>query len=343
MSKKQELVSIIVPVYNAQDYLSYCIESLINQSYRNLEIILVDDGSKDDSGNICDSYALKDSRIKVIHQPNGGISRAQNAGLDASTGTYIAFTDNDDILDTHNIEFLVHALESTGADMSKGRWQQFGVSEIDAIAQQASFGVSNPDRSTVFSNPLRAYQTVFCKSLRILGDAFGRHSEARYFNEANWCRLYRKELWDGIRFPEGMYAQDVMIAGDLYLRMDKVADVDCVLYYWLQSAGSVTHHQRSTNFYHDNFVAGAYNFNLCLEHGIRPSRSFYTITGAVHDQRRAKDINTPEAQALHHSDEHELQKLLAQLPWKDKLCCRIYQLLRLGEKFIYDHKVKNMK
>lgn len=343
MSKKQALVSIIVPVYNAQDYLSYCIESLINQSYRNLEIILVDDGSTDDSVQICDTYAAQDSRIHVIHQQNGGISRAQNAGLDHAMGTYIAFADNDDILDAHNIEYLVHALESTGADMSKGRWQQFGVSELDTIAQQALQGVAEPVSSTVFSKPLRAYQTVFCKSLRMLGDAFGRHSEARYFNEANWCRLYRRELWDGIRFPEGMYAQDVMIAGDLYLRMNKVADVDCVLYYWLQSEGSVTHHQRSTSFYHDNFVAGAYNFNLCLDHGIRPSRSYYTVVGAIHDQSRASDIDSPEAQTMHAADKHALSELLARLPLITRLQCLFYQLIRLAEKFVYDNKVKNMK
>lgn len=343
MKMNHKLVSIIVPVYNAQDYVSYCINSLINQTYQNLEIILVDDGSTDNSGSICDSYAALDPRINVIHQKNGGISRAQNAGLDYATGTYIAFADNDDILDAHNIEFLVHALESTGADMSKGRWQQFGVSELDTIAQQASQGALEPASSTVFPNPLGVYQTVFCKSLRLLGDAFGQHAEARYFNEANWCRLYRKELWDGIRFPEGMYAQDVMIAGDLYLRMNKVADIDCILYYWLQSAGSVTHHQRSTSFYHDNFTAGAYNFNLCLEHGIRPGRSYYTVVGAIHDQSRASDIDSPEAQATHNEDKHALNRLLNRLTWNERAWCRAHQLIRLAEKFVYDNKIKNMK
>ena len=102
MPNIEPLISIIVPVYNSEKYLSRCIESILAQSFRNLEIILIDDGSKDASSSICDSYAASDSRIKVIHQENGGIAKAQNTGLDIAHGDYIAFADNDDILDRHN-------------------------------------------------------------------------------------------------------------------------------------------------------------------------------------------------------------------------------------------------
>lgn len=112
MPNIEPLISIIVPVYNSEKYLSRCIESILAQSFKNLEIILIDDGSKDASSSICDSYAASDSRIKVIHQENGGIAKAQNTGLDIAHGDYIAFADNDDILDRHNIEYLLHALQS---------------------------------------------------------------------------------------------------------------------------------------------------------------------------------------------------------------------------------------
>ncbi|TPF77231.1 glycosyltransferase family 2 protein, partial [Bifidobacterium sp. UTCIF-1] len=199
MTQDSPLVSVIVPVYNAEDYLRYCVDSVLGQSYTNLEVILVDDGAKDSSPATCDEYAAQDDRVTVIHQTNGGISKAQNAGLDAAHGEYIAFADNDDILDRRNIELLLHALLSTGADMSKARWRQFGVSQLEEVAADAAVGADTPGTITVFEHPLAAYQTVFCKSLRLIGDKLGRHTEARYFNEANWCRLYKRELWDGIR------------------------------------------------------------------------------------------------------------------------------------------------
>ena len=332
MPNSTPLVSIIVPVYNAEDYLRYCVDSILQQSYANLEVILVDDGAKDSSPQICDEFAAQDNRVTVIHQENGGIAKAQNTGLDAAHGEYIAFADNDDILDRHNIEYLLHALQNTGADMSKARWRQFGVSQLDEVAQEAATGAETPSKITVFEHPLAAYQTVFCKSLRIIGDKLGRSTEARYFNEANWCRLYKRELWDGIRFPEGMYAQDVMVAGDLYIRMRKVADL-----------GSVTHQERSFGFYHDNFAAGAANFRLCLEQGVRPGRSYYTLVGALHEETTAPDFSDALNEQQHKADQDELNELLGKLSYVQRLHCAMIRQIRLLEKHIYDARIKNMK
>ena len=231
------LVSIIVPVYNSAKYLSGCVDSILAQTYKNIELILVDDGSKDDSGKICDSYASKDSRVKVIHQQNGGISRAQNAGLDAASGEFIAFADNDDILDCKNIEILLNAILQSGASMSKAKWRQFGLSSLEQIKKEAGLGAEKSQATErlekmpqikIVKNPLKAYQTVFCKIFRIIGNKLGKNSEARYFNEANWCRLYKREIWDGVRFPEGKFAQDTAMASVLYSRMNCVAHVDAV-------------------------------------------------------------------------------------------------------------------
>lgn len=330
-------------MYNAEDYLRYCVDSILQQSYANLEVILVDDGAKDSSPQICDEFAAQDNRVTVIHQENGGIAKAQNTGLDAAHGEYIAFADNDDILDRHNIEYLLHALQNTGADMSKARWRQFGVSQLDEVAQEAATGAETPSKITVFEHPLAAYQTVFCKSLRIIGDKLGRSTKARYFNEANWCRLYKRELWDGIRFPEGMYAQDVMVAGDLYIRMRKVADLGVNLYNWLQSAGSVTHQERSFGFYHDNFAAGAANFRLCLEQGVRPGRSYYTLVGALHEETTAPDFSDALNEQQHKADQDELNELLGKLSYVQRLHCAMIRQIRLLEKHIYDARIKNMK
>ena len=227
--------------------------------------------------------------------------------------------------------------------MSKGRWRQFGVSQLDAVAAEAAQGVDQPTKITVFAHPLAAYQTVFCKSLRLLGSWLGRNTEARYFNEANWCRLYRRELWDGIRFPEGMYAQDVMVAGELYTRMRTVADIDVNLYNWLQSAGSVTHKERSFGFYHDNFAAGAANFRLCLEQGVRPGRSYYTVVGALHEETTAPDFQETVNRKQYENDSAELTELLRQLTAIQHAQCVATQKLRLLEKYVYDARVKNIK
>lgn len=339
----RSLISVIVPVYNAEEFLAHCVESILGQTHENLELILIDDGSTDDSPALCDKFAVQDTRVKVIHQANGGIGAAQNAGLDLAQGEYIAFADNDDILDARNLEILLAALLQTGSDMSKARWRQFGVSSIDAIKREAKRGHSNAYNLTTFDNPLAAYQNVFCKSLRLAGDKFGHKTEARYFNEANWCRLYKCELWDDVRFPLGMYAQDVMVAGELYLKMHRVVDVDAVLYYWLQSAGSVTHNERSFGFYHDNFSAGAANFSLALARGVTPARSYYTLAGSFAEELTARDANKPKNVQQHNEDAETLKTLLSSLSPAQILKCATLQKIRLAEKHIYDAKIKNMK
>lgn len=343
MTQVSPLVSIIVPVYNAERYLRYCVDSILQQSYEHLEIILVDDGATDSNPMILDEYQRRDNRVRVIHQTNGGIAKAQNAGLDAAHGDYIAFADNDDIFDRRNIELLLHALISTGADMSKARWRQFGVSQIEEVAMEACEGATEPEHVSVFTNPLNAYQTVFCKSLRLIGNKLGHNTEARYFNEANWCRLYKRELWDGVRFPEGMYAQDTAIAGHLYVRMNKVADIDVNLYNWLQRPESVTHQKRDFAFHHDHNTAASDNFRLCLDRGVLPMRSYYTLIGELEAEREAPDFHISENQQQYETDRQEIDTLLANLTRAQRMRCAVIQRIRLFEKYIYDRRIKNMR
>lgn len=365
------LVSIIVPVYNSAKYLSGCVNSILAQTYKNIELILVDDGSKDDSGKICDSYASKDSRVKVIHQQNGGISRAQNAGLDAVSGEFIAFADNDDILDCKNIEILLNAILQSGASMSKAKWRQFGLSSLEQIKKEAGLGarglgaeksqatarLENLPKIKIVKNPLKAYQTVFCKIFRIIGNKLGKNSEARYFNEANWCRLYKREIWQGVRFPEGKFAQDTAMASVLYSRMNCVAHVDEVLYYWLQREDSVTHKMRDAGFYHDHIDAVRANWDLCLKHNVVPARSYYTMVGNLRYERCALKSGENTLNGGKSSDA-EIQKIYEKNYVKDvefaksavkkltilqRAQCFTMACVRNLEKIIYDYKIKNMK
>lgn len=365
------LVSIIVPVYNSAKYLSGCVDSILAQTYKNIELILVDDGSKDDSGKICDSYESKDSRVKVIHQQNGGISRAQNAGLDAVSGEFIAFADNDDILDCKNIEILLNAILQSGASMSKAKWQQFGLSSLEQIKKEAGLGarglgaeksqvtarLENATQIKIVKNPLKAYQTVFCKIFRIIGNKLGKNSEARYFNEANWCRLYKREIWQGVRFPEGKFAQDTAMASVLYSRMNCVAHVDEVLYYWLQREDSVTHKMRDAGFYHDHIDAVRANWDLCLKHNVVPARSYYTMVGNLRYERCTLKSGENKLNGGKSSDA-EIQKIYEKNYVKDvefaksavkkltilqRAQCFTMACVRNLEKIIYDYKIKNMK
>ena len=115
---QKPLISIIIPVYNAEKYLPNCLDSVINQTYKNLEIILVDDGSTDKSSEICDEYAQKDFRIKLIHKENGGVSSARNAGLALVSGDYIAWVDSDDFVAPDYIEYMYKLLKEYDADIS---------------------------------------------------------------------------------------------------------------------------------------------------------------------------------------------------------------------------------
>lgn len=365
------LVSIIVPVYNSAKYLSGCVDSILAQTYKNIELILVDDGSKDDSGKICDSYASKDSRVKVIHQQNGGISRAQNAGLDAVSGEFIAFADNDDILDCKNIEILLNAILQSGASMSKAKWRQFGLSSLEQIKKESGLSarglgteksqvtarLENATQIKIVKNPLKAYQTVFCKIFRIIGNKLGKNSEARYFNEANWCRLYKREIWQGVRFPEGKFAQDTAMASVLYSRMNCVAHVDEVLYYWLQREDSVTHKMRDAGFYHDHIDAVRANWDLCLKHNVVPARSYYTMVGNLRYERCTLKSGENKLNGGKSSDA-EIQKIYEKNYVKDvefaksavkkltilqRAQCFTMACVRNLEKIIYDYKIKNMK
>ena len=119
------MISIIIPVYKTEPYLRKCVDSVLAQTYTNLEVILVDDGSPDDCGKICDEYAAKDSRVKVIHKENGGLSSARNCGLDVATGKYIGFVDSDDWIDPDMYETLLGLLLRYDADIAEGSYRFF--------------------------------------------------------------------------------------------------------------------------------------------------------------------------------------------------------------------------
>jgi len=211
---KQPLISVIVPVYNVKEYVAKCLDSICGQTYRNLEIIVVDDGSTDGSGDICDAYAAKDSRIKTLHCENGGQSAARNRGLDIATGEYIAFVDSDDWIEKEMYERLQSAAEQHGADIA-----------------MCSYSKDYPNRSKVMRD---SDKTCLWSGKEAVGKLFARKRMRDYV----WDKIYRRHILDGIRFPEGKLYEDVATTYKLLMKAKMVFFMEKPYYHYLQRQGS---------------------------------------------------------------------------------------------------------
>lgn len=212
----ENLISVIVPVYNVENYVSKCIDSILRQTYKNLEIILVDDGSTDRSGAICDEYALKDNRIRVIHKENEGLSGARNTGLALARGRYIGFADSDDWLAEDMYGSLFRALTETNADIAVcGHYLAYATGET--VAESGNGGRKIYNR-------------------REAVHAIVRDEEIHSFA---WDKLYKKELFDGIKYPAGRYVQDIFTTYRLFMRVGTVVRCDEPKYYYYQRGNSI--------------------------------------------------------------------------------------------------------
>ncbi len=225
---KEELVSVIVPVYNVEKYLVQCIDSIINQTYQNLEIILVNDGSTDNSGKICDEYAEKDSRIKVIHKENGGLSDARNKGLDIMTGEYVTLVDSDDYLEHNCIEKLYIYSKTCQTDMAIGKFVRFR-------EDTGEFFFGDYQNSGDKIEMLTAEQCLEKNHKYFLG----------VFVTA-WAKLYKASLFNdsapykSIRYPIGVYHEDQYTTHKLFLKSKKIVFVNENLYIYRTRKGSIT-------------------------------------------------------------------------------------------------------
>ncbi len=214
----REKITVIIPVYKAEKYLARSVESVLTQTYKNLEVILVDDGSPDGSGALCEDYAERDSRVRVLHRENGGAAAARNAGLDAATGDYIAFVDADDHVAPDMLEKLYAALTDAGADMSL-----CGVTYVDG-----------EDKPLMDLPPMAAEvigPKAFYERMEFAPEAW------RYI--VPWNRLHRRALFDNIRFREGRICEDEILSTEQTILCKTIAVIPDVLYYDVRREASV--------------------------------------------------------------------------------------------------------
>lgn len=212
----EELISVIVPVYNVKQYLERCVHSLRNQTYRNLEIILVDDGSPDECPQMCNSYAKSDSRIKAFHKTNGGLSDARNYGTDQATGEYIIYVDSDDWLHQQAIELMFNTIRKNHADIVVGNFFQ-----TDTDAEDRQFVLN--DNSEICLGSREAQLHLYDN------DAF----------ITAWGMLIKSDIAKAVKYPVGKLHEDEFTTYKYYAKAKKIVWLDLPLYYYFSRSDSI--------------------------------------------------------------------------------------------------------
>lgn len=267
----QPLLSIIVPIYNVEQYLDRCIQSILNQTYQNLEIILVDDGATDCSGAIADSYAAKDKRIKAFHKENGGLSDARNYGLEHVTGDYILFIDSDDFIVNIMCERLITVASSNNADIVSCNYYIYRGDDDISIH---TMSVQDDKRTFTGMDMLRYYLLK---------------TEPFDLNVV-WNKIFKLDLFNGVepvRFPKGRVQEDNFTIFRLFLNANSIVTVNEPLYYYVQRAGSIMANF-TRRFMIDTIESHMYMSDYLMNHcsSVKNELQLYLLNSYVELSRR---------------------------------------------------------
>ena len=240
-------ISVIVPVYKVEPYLHKCVDSILVQTFTDFELILIDDGSPDNCGNICDEYAEKDSRVKVIHQKNGGLSAARNAGLDwvfaNSSSEWIAFVDSDDYVAENYLELLYEAATENNADLA-----MCGFKRVDDKDKEIEGSIYFADS---VANKVESFQLIADYPWTVVA----------------WGKLYKRELFDNIRYPIGKISEDEFVIHKILCKTEKVALNSNQSYYYVDRKESLTNTHKLSN-YLDAFEGQFKRYLFCEKHNL---------------------------------------------------------------------------
>ena len=313
-----DLVSVIIPVYKVEDYIHKCVDSVVNQSYKNLEIILVDDGSPDNCPKICDEYAKKDKRIKVIHKKNGGLSDARNAGIDKCHGKYITFVDSDDWLPLDAIEWLHSIAEKTNSDIASGNLKEvFDRDERKDLADDNHYDVLGREDAL--------------EALMYLHDLSNSASG----------KIYKKELFDNIKYPVGKHYEDLATTYKIFDEANNVVVSKRIVYYYYQcNSGSIRHNSYSEKRLEAvKFAEEELKFIEKKYPAIKNAavyRLFFECLSALNDMpARCKDKDSIKKKIRNYRKIVTRDKKISK---KQKLLCRSSYFGRLGIKFAFAFK-----
>ncbi len=252
------LISIIVPVYNAESFIRKCVDSLCGQTYKNIEIILVDDGSPDNSGAICDELKQNDERIVVLHRKNEGVSSARNAGLDIMSGDFVTFVDSDDYVAENYIECLYNAIKTENADISTCGHVRINFDRSEKI---------------IFSDDSNK---IFCMSgIESLTNLF----YGKVCSASSGSKLYNKSLFKKLRFPDYVMGEDTFIVYHTFSNANIVAHTNKALYYYVQHHSSVTNNK--SNYYKFYDYVRLYDHIISSDTHIDNKDYFYALVNRL--------------------------------------------------------------
>lgn len=277
----EELVSVIVPVYNVEKYVGECVESLMSQSYKNLELILVDDGSTDSSGQLCDIYAMKDKRIKVIHKENGGLSDARNVGIDSATGVYYSFVDGDDFLAEDTISQMIFGMKEKNSDIAVCNMMRYYENgEIEPFY--------------IPSNILKVLNDV---------DRFETLLQPSVCN-----KVFKKDLFNSVRFPKGKFYEDTFVYHTLAYNAKRIVLTGYDGYFYRARRSSILGQNVMTDRYFDFIEAVWLRTEFLLKKNIQPygDEACLSLYAAVANAE--KNISRTEENQYKHFD--ALQKYI---------------------------------
>jgi len=240
-------ISVIIPVYNVEPYLKKCLDSVVTQTYKEIEIILVDDGSTDGSGPICDEYAAQDKRIRVIHKRNGGLSDARNVGLDRCSGRYVTFIDSDDYVASDYVERLYRILVEYNADI--------------AVCDYFEFYGDEPVQT-----PEKGEKIIVFDKLQALEQLYGKYSTQL---TVAWSKLYKTELFKDLRFPVGKVHEDMFMAHRVLYKSHIVVFTTKQSYFYRRRKGSITNRRFTSKNRLDAISALKERVNFFMENNLR--------------------------------------------------------------------------
>ncbi|MDY2783993.1 MAG: glycosyltransferase [Faecalibacterium sp.] len=317
MPCEKPLLSIIVPVYDVENYLQKCIDSILAQTFTDFELILVDDGSPDNCPALCDAAAAKDARIRVLHQKNGGLSAARNAGLDVARGEWIGFVDSDDYIAPEMYETLYKAVQSTGADLALCDYVK--VDETGALCTQTHVAV--PQKSLTGRELL---QKAYWTTVQIACN-----------------KLYHRTIFAQLRYPVGKLNEDFFVIPEICLNTQKAVVVPDVLYYYVQRGDSIMGKSRTLRHY-DAAEAAQHYWNCLVENRVYEtlpaaaectfcvvSRIYWTLPAALRKEPRSMEMLRMQSETVRRTRQYCAVPLKLQLQsWLLWRCPQVYGWLR---------------